>query len=108
MSQARETKDPAFLQQLYAMIGRHGDDPDYLAIYVSPYFGSYGPAGVVITVFGSPPRATVLVPLNGTSRIYSCWGTPKAIEPGSREHDEVLEFLTRHGFISEGKYVGLC
>jgi hypothetical protein len=103
---AREVKDPTFLQQLYAMVGRRGEDPDYLTIHVTPYFGSDGPAGVVITVFGTPPRATLLVPANDNDRIYSCWGDPKAIEPGTREHDVVREFLKQNRIVTEGDYVG--
>jgi len=32
-------------------------------IVVSPYYGAYGPAGVVICLNGSPPRGTILAPL---------------------------------------------
>jgi hypothetical protein len=103
----QEIRDAQFLGELYRMVGRSGKDPVDLPIYVTPYRGSSGVAGVVLTVFGTPPRATLLVPLEGSSRSYSGWGSPKAIEAGTVDYDAVNGFLERHGLVRQGKYVGI-
>ena len=101
----QEIRDPQFLRELYMMVGRSETDPLDLPMYVTPYQGSTGVAGVVLTVFGTPPRATLFVPLGGSSRIYSGWGTPKVIDAGTVEYGLVMGFLERHGLIRGGKYV---
>ena len=100
-----DIKDATFVRQVYSLVGRREDDASDLPIYVTPYMGSNGPAGVVITVFGTPPRATLVVPLNGAYRIYSAWGDPKAIEEGTPGHDAILAFLSGHGFIANQAYI---
>ena len=93
-------RDFDFLKQFYAIVGRNEEKPLDLSIIVTPYMGSSGPAGVVLTIFGTPPRATLFVPLDGAFRIYTGWGNPRVIEAGAKEFDSVISFLRGHPELS--------
>jgi hypothetical protein len=98
-------KDSDFSQTLCNIVGH--DPTPVSTVYVSPYIGKYSDvAGVVITVPGTPPKATLFVPLDGSSRMYSGWGDPRVIESGTGDFDAVMGWLERRKLVKSGEYIG--
>jgi hypothetical protein len=64
--------DREFVDTLFGIVGRK-ETPSVSSVYVLPYHGSAGTVGVVLTVAGTPPHATLLVPLGGSYNCYSGW-----------------------------------
>lgn len=94
-----------FIRWAYGLFGsRPSDDDCSRPVHVAAYDGCYGPAGYVITVNGSPPRATVLIePASGqilamrqdhVVRGSSYIGATLAAR---RRYAEALEWLGRFG-----------
>lgn len=100
-----EIRDTDFVAQLFAVVGRD-ESATVSSVYVSPYLVAKHVAGVVITASGTPPRATLFFPLMGSTRMYTGWGTFRAIDAGTNEYDAIMEYLVKHRLVENGNYVG--
>lgn len=103
LSLTTETR-AAFIAWAFALVGDQprGDD-QARDVYVASYHGCYGLAGYVLTVNGSPPRATVIIePASGHlvalrgGRIVR--GSADALGSTSRQrYAEAIAWLGRFG-----------
>lgn len=94
-----------FILWAYGLFGsRPSDDDCNRPVHVARYDGCYGPAGYVITVNGSPPRATVLIePASGQvvamrqDHVVRGSSYVGASFAARRRYAEALEWLCRFG-----------
>jgi len=96
--------DREFVDTLFQIVGRT-EAPSVSSVYITPYQGSAGTAGVVLTVFGTPPSATLLVPLGGSYKCYSGWGEPRVVEPGTAAYTAIFAWLERHGLVKDQAFI---
>jgi len=95
--QTRSIEDSRWVKFLYEVHGR-ADDFHNRSITITPYC-SYGKvAGYVLTVDGTPPTTTALIPSTWTSPILLASPT-KMLEPGTASFDRMLGFMQRYGFL---------
>ncbi|MBI5865870.1 MAG: hypothetical protein HZB38_15485 [Planctomycetes bacterium] len=94
-----------FIRWAFGLFGsRPSDDDCNRPVHVARYDGCYGPAGYVITVNGSPPRATVLIePASGQvvamrqDHVVRGSNYIGASLAARRRYAEALEWLRRFG-----------
>lgn len=94
-----------FILWAYRLFGSRPSDEDCnRPVHVAGYDGCYGPAGYVITVNGSPPRATVLIePASGQvvamrqDHVVRGSNYIGASLAARRRYAEALEWLRRFG-----------
>lgn len=104
VSASREVRE-GFIRWAYGLFGSMPSDDDCnRPVHVVGYYGCYGPAGYVITVNGSPPRATVLIePASGQmvamrqDHVVRGSNYIGASLAARRRYAEALEWLRRFG-----------
>ena len=94
-AQVTTVKDSRWVEFLYEVRGRD-DNFHARSISVTPYYCYGQVAGYVVTVDGTPPRITALVPATWTSAIVFA-PPPGVLEPGTPSFDRMLGFFKRHG-----------
>jgi hypothetical protein len=93
-------KDPNFVEFLYQISGRRSDNNFSRDIIITPYYGTYDkPAGLAITVQGSPPKATVFLPF-GSHKALILSSPNKSID-GNTKYYQLIEFLRDHDIPEE-------
>lgn len=94
MQKYQKLEDPYFVKYIYELCGR---DDEFInrAIIVTPYFGaSSKPAGFVITVQGTPIKATIYLPLGSYRAIVNA--NPVKVIPFNDDYGQLIDFLKRN------------
>ena len=94
MNSHQRIEDPYFVEFIYILCERN-DDFTNRPIIISPYFGAYSkPGGLVITVQGTPPKATIFLPLSSYKAIIDI--QPIKVVPFGNDYNRLIGFLKRH------------
>lgn len=99
-------EDKEMVRTIYKLVRRTPRETELdRHIVITPYNGAYGLAGYVITVNGSPPRGTLLVPLKEERIVVFDNERSKALDcsswQGHTRHQlrkKVFEYLIERGF----------
>lgn len=94
MNKYQEIDDPYFVEFIYSLCERE-DDFFGRRILISPYYGAYSKiAGFVITVVGTPPKATIYFPIGNYKAIINI--SPIKVIHYNDEYERLIGFLERY------------
>ncbi len=94
MKNYQKIDDPYFVEFIYNLIDRN-DDFYGRSVLITPYYGSYSQiSGFVITVQGSPPKATLILLLD-SSKFITTTSPIKEFNYGD-SYTRLVGFLKRY------------